>query len=188
MTAKRLAGALVASAVMSCVTLGLVPLVASASVVTNDLGAFDTPFQPAETTLFLNSFFGSPLKITSTLPEIVSARRGAPDLFASQTSVLAAPYIFDTGEEVLPIGGYTGTVPEPSVARIEQWVAAGQFHLVLAGPTTADPRIAWIAAHCINLPQPLGTGTAGSHHMCVPTTASRKTDRESHMGSGLPSG
>ncbi len=161
MSTSRLRGAFMASIVLSIVTLVLVPVVASVSAVTNDLGAFDTPFQPIETTEFLNAFFGAPLDTGSTLPTIESARRGAPDLMATQTSVLAAPYIFATGDEVLPIGGYTGTVPEPSVSTLESMVAAGQFHLVLTGPMTTDPRVAWIAAHCINLPppkQPAGNG------------------------------
>jgi 4-amino-4-deoxy-L-arabinose transferase-like glycosyltransferase len=149
-----LRGAFTTSIVLSTVTLIFVPLVASVSVVTNDLGAFDTPFQPVETTTFLNAFFGAPLDIGSTLPEIESVRHGAPDLMATQTSVLAAPYIFSTGDEVLPIGGYTGTIPEPTLTALESMVATGQFELVLAGPSTSDPRVAWIAAHCIDLPQP----------------------------------
>ena len=35
-------------------------------------------------------------------------------LMATQTSAVAAPFIYDSGREVLPIGGFTGTIPEPS--------------------------------------------------------------------------
>ena len=45
-----------------------------------------------------------------------AARRHQPDLMATQTSAVAAPFIYDSGKEVLPIGGYTGTIPEPSGA------------------------------------------------------------------------
>ena len=48
-------------------------------------------------------------------------RNGAPDLMATQTSVLAASLIFATGQEVLPIGGYTGTIPDPSMTTCARW-------------------------------------------------------------------
>ena len=123
----------------------LVPLVASVSVVSNELGAFDTPFQPAAVTTFTRSFFGAPLKPLSTLPAIQAVRHGAPDLMAAQTSVLAAPLIFATGQEVLPIGGYTGTIPEPSVATLRSMVDVGTFHLAVTAGNNKDSRVIWIS-------------------------------------------
>ena len=142
----------------------LAPAVASESVVANTLGAFDTPFQPMAVTAFTRVFFGTPLQSVSTLPRIEAARNGAPDLMATQTSVLAAPFIYATGQEALPIGGYTGTIPSPTVGSIQAMVASGQFHLVLAARASRDPRIAWIARHCIRLATPSnapGTGVIG---------------------------
>ena len=77
---------------------------------------------------------------------------------ATQTSALAAPFIFVSGQEVLPIGGYTGTIPEPSLATLESMVHAGAFHLVLQSPSTTDPRLVWIARHCLSVPPPTGRG------------------------------
>ena len=134
-------------------------LVASMSVVANRLGPFDTPFQPAAATAFTRSFFGAPLKPLSTLPKIEAVKNGAPDLMATQTSVLAAPLIFATGQEVLPIGGYTGTIPEPTVANLRSMVAAGTFHLVLVAAHSRDPRILWIARHCQRVPTPPNPGS-----------------------------
>jgi 4-amino-4-deoxy-L-arabinose transferase-like glycosyltransferase len=145
-------GAAVAGVVLAATLL--VPLVASVSVVANRLGPFDTPFQPAAVTSFTRSFFGAPLKPLSTLPKIEAVRNGAPDLMATQTSVLAAPLIFATGQEVLPIGGYTGTIPEPTVAALRSMVAAGRFHLALSAVHSHDPRITWIAHHCLKAPTP----------------------------------
>ena len=108
--------AVVAGGVLAA--LLLVPVVASVSAVANDLGPFDMPFQPAAVTEFTRSFFGAPLRPLATLPKIEAVRNGAPDLMATQTSVLAAPIIFTTGQEILPIGGYTGTIPEPAVAAV----------------------------------------------------------------------
>ena len=132
----------------------LLPLVASVSVVSNGLGAFDTPFQPTAVTAFTRAFFGAPLKPLSTLPAIEAARQGAPDLMAAQTSVLAAPLIFATGQEVLPIGGYTGTIPEPSVSELRSMVAAGTFHLVVTAATSFDSRVIWVAENCLKLATP----------------------------------
>ena len=128
---------------------------ASVSVVSNGLGTFDTPFQPTAVTAFTRAFFGAPLKPLSTLPAIEAARQGAPDLMAApRASVLAAPLIFATGQEVLPIGGYTGTIPEPSVSELRSMVAAGTFHLVVTAATSFDSRVIWVAENCLKLATP----------------------------------
>lgn len=132
----------------------VVPAVATASVVADTLGAFDTPFQPSAVTAFTRSFFGAPLDSASALPKIESVRNGAPDLMATQTSVLAAPFIYATGQEVLPIGGYTGATPSPSVASLRKMVGLGRFHLVLTARASTDSRITWIATHCLLAPPP----------------------------------
>ncbi len=138
-------------------SLLLVPTAASAWITADALGPFDTPFQPSAVTAFTKAFFSSTRNAVG-LAKIRAARDGAPDLFAAQTSALAAPYIFSTGEEVLPIGGFTGTIPEPTVARVRSLVAAGAFHLVLTGSSATDPRIAWITRHCQPLGAPAGRG------------------------------
>jgi 4-amino-4-deoxy-L-arabinose transferase-like glycosyltransferase len=139
----------------------LVPVVASESVVASTLGPFDTPFQPLGVTEFTRNFFGAPLQTTSSLPALERAQAGAPDLIATQTSVLAAPFIFATGQEVLPIGGYTGRIPEPTVRRMAALVAAGAFHLVIAVAGSSDPRVEWVAQHCLKLPTPPASVPSG---------------------------
>lgn len=129
----------------------LVPTAASASVVAKNLGAFDTPFQPLSTTRFLDRFFAAPLDVGALVPTLEKVRNGAPDLMAVQSSVLAAPFIFATGQEVLPIGGYTGTEPEPSVAGLARMVGRGDFHLVLASLGSRLPQISWVRRHCLRL-------------------------------------
>jgi hypothetical protein len=143
----------IAIAIVTSLSLLLVPAVASAAVVYKSLGVFDTPFQPVAVTSFNRAFFGAPLKALSTVPVLERARNGAPDLFAAQTSVLAAPFIYGTGQEVLPIGGYSGYIPEPSVSSLRSMVSAGRFHLVLLA-RIAGPQIDWVVDHCIRLPKP----------------------------------
>ena len=153
----------------------VVPAAATASVMANTLGAFDTPFQPTAVTAFTRSFFGAPLRSVSTLPTIERVRNGAPDLMATETSVLAAPFIFATGQEVLPIGGYTGTAPSPTVSDIKNLVRSGRFHLVLAAEASTDPRIASIARRCllVHPSAPPAAGVVGplSVYFCVGTHA-----------------
>jgi NaMN:DMB phosphoribosyltransferase len=113
-------------------------------------------------TRFTRSFFGAPLQSISTLPAIEKARGAAPDLAATQTAVLAAPFIYATGQEVLPIGGYTGSIPAPTVRHLAALVAAGAFHLVLTAVTTNDPRIVWVRHHCISVPTPPNAANSGA--------------------------
>ena len=88
-------------------------------------------------------------------------RDGASYLMAVQSWSQASAYIVATGQEVLPIGGFSGSVPEPTVARVKQLVTTGQlrFFLVgsgsgaLRGPGTGDAtesqQVAnWVRASC----------------------------------------
>ena len=77
---------------------------------------------------------------------------------ATQTSAVAAPFIFDSGQEVLPIGGFTGTIPEPSLRALQSMIARGDFHIVVQSPTVTDPRLLWIARQCF----PVNSGSASA--------------------------
>ena len=129
----------------------LVPSVASASVVALGLGPFDTPFQPAVVTTFVRHNF-APQSPPPGLATIESVRRGAPYLMAAQTSAVAAPYIYATGQEVLPLGGFTGTQPSPTSATVRTLVAKSRFHLALVRPPSASASAAFVTAHCLRVP------------------------------------
>jgi 4-amino-4-deoxy-L-arabinose transferase-like glycosyltransferase len=152
----------------------LVPAVAGASVVVEGLGPFDTPFQSANVTAFLRNVFAPPQHAPPGLAAIQVARRGAPDLMAAQTSAVAAPFIYATGEEVLPLGGYTGTIPAPSVATTRALVADGAFHLALIAAPGATPSTRFIAAHCLHV-SPHGSPTSVTPtlkiYFCLPADA-----------------
>ena len=142
----------------------LVPTVAAVSIVTDRLGPFDTPFQPVRVTAAVRSFFGVLGSTEQLLPVVERARNGAPFLMATQTSALAAPFIFDSGQEVLPIGGFTGTIPEPTLAALESLVHRGAFHLVVQSSSATDPRLVWITHHCLALPPARGPGIPSNSH------------------------
>src|SRR5207244_12852108 len=66
----------------------------------------------------------------------VSAHRdGAGYLFAVSFWSEASAYILATGQEVMPMGGFSGSVPEPTLARVRQLVATGQLRFFLLGGT-----------------------------------------------------
>ena len=156
--ARRRTVVVLLAALFSAVALLFIPVAASVSVVAESLGAFDTPFQPQGVTTFVHSVF-APQPSPPDLATIESVRRGAPYLMATQTSAVAAPYIYATGEEVLPLGGYTGTTPAPSVAQTRSMIARGLFHLALIATPTATPSARFIAAHCLHV-QKRGTAAA----------------------------
>ena len=143
----------------------VVPTVASASVVSNGLGSFDTPFEPASYALATELLFGPTTRQTARLllPELerLKAQFHTPYLMATQTAVLGAPTIFVSGQEVYPLGGYNGTGVAPSLAKLESLVASGAFHIVLASPKSMDPRYRWIQGHCHGVGGPRAVGGFG---------------------------
>jgi len=62
-------------------------------------------------------------------------RDGAGYLMAVSSWSQASPYIVATGQEVMPMGGFSGTVPEPSLARVKQLVSTGQLRFFLLDGT-----------------------------------------------------
>ena len=60
-------------------------------------------------------------------------RNGAKFLMATFTTMSAASYINATGDNVLPIGGFDGSDPSPTLKQIKAWVADGELQFVLEG-------------------------------------------------------
>jgi hypothetical protein len=54
-------------------------------------------------------------------------RKAARYLMAVQSWFQASSYILATGQEVLPVGGFTGQAPEPTLAHIQELVSSGQL-------------------------------------------------------------
>jgi hypothetical protein len=66
------------------------------------------------------------------LYDYVSAHRdGASYLFAVSSWETASPYIEATGQEVMPMGGFSGSVPEPTLAQVKELVKTGQLKFFL---------------------------------------------------------
>jgi hypothetical protein len=130
----------------------LVPATASVSMAAGSLGPFDTPFESQAVNRSTRAFLDTIEPAKVLVPTLENAQFGAPYLMATQTSALAAPFIYVSGREVLPIGGYTGTIPVPTLAQLQSMIQARQFHLVLQTRTASDPRLVWIAKNCRFVP------------------------------------
>jgi hypothetical protein len=79
---------------------------------------------------------------------------------AAPPEALAAPYILATGQEVLPMGGLRGTVPEPALSHVRQLVSDGQLRFFLLSMSVQPPAagneqqkiVAWVQAACALVP------------------------------------
>ena len=128
----------------------LAPAVAAASVTFSRHGAFDTPFEPAQTAQDVKRAGETPALLNPSITQWQTRQDGAPDLMAAQTVALPSLVIYDRGIEALPIGGVDGTTPSPTLGQLQADIRRGLFHLVWILSDT-DPRMQWIASHCARL-------------------------------------
>jgi hypothetical protein len=137
----------------------VIPAAGSGSIVSDQRGFSDTPFESAKTAAMYEVLLGTSSKgLRSFFPQLEKLQMGSPYVMVVYTSAVASEFISATGKEVLPIGGFTGSIPEPTVSQLEGMIRAARFHLalLLGGH---DPRLTWIASHCSHLGP--GGGTAG---------------------------
>jgi hypothetical protein len=162
-------GRLLAAALgMALLTGVLAPAVAAAGLARHHESAFDTPFEGARAAADLDALpawdaaYGAKFHAY-----LVRAAGRAPYLAAVQTADYASAYA-RLGGEVLPIGGFTGSIPSPTLAQLRADVRAGKFHIVIGLAQTHDPRLLWIAAHCYNFPV---TSKVLRNYYCYPVDA-----------------
>jgi 4-amino-4-deoxy-L-arabinose transferase-like glycosyltransferase len=153
--APRLSSAKVsagASMALAFVCALLLPGVAGALMVIRGLGPFAAPYEPSSATVSRGQ-----ARQTRVLDEQIVEELGStyetPIPLATDSSILAAPYIFATGKEILPIGGYQGGIPAPTLATLRHYFSSGQVRVFLVPRTSSDPRIVWIRGHCTALAQ-----------------------------------
>jgi hypothetical protein len=72
--------------------------------------------------------------------------------------VLAEDFILYSGREVLPIGGFLGNLPAPTLATLRADISRGYVRVFVlpVSPPGPDPRVRWIESHCARLPRPPG--------------------------------
>lgn len=67
----------------------------------------------------------------------------------------AAGYQLASGHSVMPIGGFNGTDPSPTLAQFQQYVAEGKIHYYIGAPTmagngggqTSQEIASWVVTH-----------------------------------------
>ncbi|MDT3400624.1 glycosyltransferase family 39 protein [Streptomyces sp. B1866] len=92
----------------------------------------------------------------------VERHRGGAEYPLTTTNWMAAePFILATGQKVLPMGGFSGAVPDPTLKEFTRLVGEGRVRLVLTRPGgggivpgvgTTGRIAAWVAAHCARVP------------------------------------
>jgi 4-amino-4-deoxy-L-arabinose transferase-like glycosyltransferase len=153
--------------VLAGVAILFVPAVASLSVVAKDFGPFDTPFESVAASSAARDLGASAKQVIPLLPALEQRLPGQTDLMATQTSAVAAPFIYETGQEVLPIGGYSGSIPEPSLTALRVAIARGEVHVVVQAPKVEDPRLVWVAGHCLTVDNGQKAATASGLRFAV---------------------
>jgi 4-amino-4-deoxy-L-arabinose transferase-like glycosyltransferase len=156
--ARPLRGTLAAIAMATAAVSALaVPAAAAVSVVASGLGPFETPFESARETASITAFLSAGFEVGPALTALEQGNAAEPYLMATQTSVLAAPFIWASGREVVPVGGFTGTIPEPTLATLQRLISTNFVRTFLQSPATTDPRLVWVARHCL----PIGNRSGG---------------------------
>jgi len=153
-TGGRLALPLACVALLPCAAVLFLPAAASATVVARGLGPFDTPFESYRVSAVTQAGPAAGARILRTVQQLENIGPRTSILFGTDTSSLAAPFILYTGREVLPIGGYLGGAPVPTLATLQSDIRDGDVHLFFnlpIVPVSTDPRILWIQAHCFLL-------------------------------------
>ena len=124
---------------------------ASGSVVVAGEGPFDTPYQSPHIT-YLSQ--GVPARDRAEeWPLLVHFADRSPATVAAdvlESSWWASEDIFATGHEFLPVGGFTGEVPTPSLPQVIGYVATGKVVAATAAvaPRSHNPDMIWIIGHC----------------------------------------
>ena len=127
------------------------PIVGGAEVVAQHDGPFDTPFEPVAVQRLTGADIAHLVTYSRRAALALKIGAGSRYLAATYTSALASPFIYASGVQILPIGGFDGRTPVPSVAKLRADVAAGALHTVLFVPVK-DPRIAWVVQNCRFVP------------------------------------
>jgi 4-amino-4-deoxy-L-arabinose transferase-like glycosyltransferase len=151
------------------VAILVIPASGAVLLASDHQGFTNTPFESEKTTAMYDALLGlsSAKESASIVPVFEKLQMGSPYVMAVYTSAVASVFTAASGKEFLPIGGFTGSIPEPTISQLKGMIRAGKFHLVLL-TGGHDPRLTWIADHC----QHLGPG-GGSFGLftCQPADA-----------------
>ena len=123
---------------------------AASTAVAAELGPFDAPYQPAFLTAGAPAARAASARLASELRQAADRVPASVSVVTNETAAGSAVPILDTGREFLPVGGYSGRVPSPTLVQFERDVRLGRIRLVLIAvdPRTRNPDLRWAMAHC----------------------------------------
>ncbi len=133
----------------------LLPAAVSVSCVIRGLGPFDTPFESPKTAHDNQALAAAGPALTRAVQRMELATPPGDALFGTDTSELAQDYILYSGREVLPVGGYLGNVPAPTLSTLQADINRGyvQVFVLPVSPPSPDPRVRWVESHCTEVSQ-----------------------------------
>lgn len=165
--------AIAAAAALATTCVGTVAWASTAFDVHDDGSAFDASAGPQGQGFSTNSTgdVGSQAAVTTLTSDqsklwayVTAHQDGAEYPLAVIGWTNAQGFILATGQKVLPIGGFSGLVPQPSLSEFAALVHEGEVRHVLTGGTagavdttgasiTVSSQItSWIEAHCTEIP------------------------------------
>jgi 4-amino-4-deoxy-L-arabinose transferase-like glycosyltransferase len=109
--------------------------------------------------------------VSSTVKYLQANRNGAKYLLVTFGAQSAASYITATGENIMPVGGFDGQDPTPTLAKFKELVAKGEVRYVLAGggrggmggQQSNNEISSWVTANC----QVDGNAPINSLYLCT---------------------
>jgi len=136
-----------------CAAALLFPLAASLEMVQDGLGPFDAPYQSSAATSATDV---RPSEVVADLAPAVGSlvrSNGSHRYVAAVYSSIAAAYLIAAGGggEFEPIGGYSGSIPAPTLGELQHQIDTGQLRTVIAFDVD-DPRLEWVRSHCTPVP------------------------------------
>jgi 4-amino-4-deoxy-L-arabinose transferase-like glycosyltransferase len=168
----------------------LLPAAASVSSVIRGQGPFDTPFE-SSTTAHNNQALAAAAPALSRAVQRLGRQTPPGDaLLGTDTSALAQNDILYSGREVLPIGGYLGNVPAPTLATLQADISRGYLRVFVlpVSPPGPDPRVRWIESRCTRRPPlPHRRPVPYATFFCGPGTGPEPSSSSASPVSGTPS-
>ena len=79
------------------------------------------------------NIFGDNSGTESLLTYLKAHNHGEKYLVAVFGTMTAAPYITASGENIVPIGGFDGSDPSPTLSQLKRWISAGELRYILMG-------------------------------------------------------
>jgi hypothetical protein len=129
----------------------------------------------------------------------VSANRGgASYLMAVSSWTEAGPYIMATGQEIMPMGGFSGSVSSPTLAQAQKLVSSGQLKFFLVnsgtgrsgnGSSTVSAIDSWVKKTCTEVPaKDYGGTTSPTSNSASRTSTGGTSTGGTSSASALPGG